>query len=352
VFLCAVIRAVDIHADLLRGSIASAGNDHRLGANEAPPAIISIFLGDMLTDLVNQLEKGATTRTLKGGQLDLGATTLAQIPRDSGDRNRTSPFAFTGNRFEFRAVGSSATSAWPNTVMNTIVAESLDSIATRLEDKIGTDRSLDNQKKAVREVLQDVIRNHKRVIFNGDGYSDAWQDEAASRGLPNLKDSVDAIPCLGSDVAVKLFSDYKVLQPEEVKSRVNASLEKYAKQLLIESETMVLIGRQMILPAALKHQTILANAVGATEAAGVDCGAQKEMLTKFVDLTQRFEASLTALAHADNHETEDLLEHAHYMKRTIAPMMDSLRDLGDQLEAEVSAELWPLPSYRDLLYVK
>ncbi|MDX2115376.1 MAG: glutamine synthetase III, partial [Planctomycetota bacterium] len=201
VFLCAVIRAVDLHADLLRASIASASNDHRLGANEAPPAIISIFLGDMLTDIIEQLETGTPKRTLRGGTLDLGARSLPQLPRDAGDRNRTSPFAFTGNKFEFRAVGSSQSSAWPNTVLNTIVAESLDVVATRLEKAVGANVTEAKLLVAVKSVLKDVIKEHKRVIFNGDGYTAEWHAEAERRGLPNLKDTVDAIPAFKSKKA-------------------------------------------------------------------------------------------------------------------------------------------------------
>ncbi len=352
IFLCAVIRAVDLHADLLRASISSVGNDHRLGANEAPPAIISIFLGDMLTDLVEQLEKGTATRTIKGGELDLGATTLPQIPRDSGDRNRTSPFAFTGNKFEFRAVGSSATSAWPNTVMNTIVAESLDYLATRLEGVVGENPTKDDLEKAVREVLTRTVRNHKRIIFNGDGYSEDWQVEAAKRGLPNLKDTVDAMPALDTDKAKKLFADYGVLQEAELKSRTNAFLERYSKQLLIESELMVLMGQQMILPAALRQQQNMANALSAAAAAGVESKRQKADLKEFVELTDKFTEVVSRLADEDNFESEDLLKHATHMKREVAPIMDELRQLGDELESRVAADIWPLPSYRELLFVK
>jgi len=352
VFLCAVLRAVDRHANLLRASIASAANDHRLGANEAPPAIISIFLGDMLTDLIEQLEKGTPTRTIRGGELVLGAKTLPSIPRHSGDRNRTSPFAFTGNKFEFRAVGSSATSAWPNTVMNTIVAESLDYLAGRLEAETAKDGSPERLEAAVRKVLQDVIRDHKRVIFNGDGYSADWHAEAERRGLPNLKDSVSAIPCLGTDESIRLFGTYKVLGDNEVRSRINAFLEKYAKQLQIESESMVLIGRQMILPAAMEHQTKMAQAVASTQAAGVDCDDQKQALRQFVGLVRRFHESLSVLAEADNHQNGDALAHARYMKENVLPAMTAVRQIADEMETCVAADLWPLPSYRELLFVK
>ncbi len=352
VYLCAVIRAIDLHADLLRASIASAGNDHRLGANEAPPAIISIFLGDMLTDIVEQLEEGSPHRTLKGGEMTLGATTLPQLPRHSGDRNRTSPFAFTGNKFEFRAVGSSATSAWPNTVMNTIVADSLDFLATALEKAAGPDPSPEKLESAVCQVLKDTIKRHKRVIFNGDGYSDAWHEEAARRGLPNLRDSTEALPKLNEKKSLELFERYKVLSRPELESRVNAYLEKYAMQLHIESETMVLMGRQMILPAAIRHQAQMAETVQATVGAGVDCQDQKAALQEWVNLVFRFNATLTSLAEVDNHMEEDALAHARYMRQIVMPVMEALREMGDELERRVATDLWPLPSYRDLLFIK
>ncbi len=351
-FLCAVIRAVDVNADLLRASVASAGNDHRLGANEAPPAIISIFLGDMLTDIVEQLEKGELSRTLKGGAMDLGAATLPQLPRDSGDRNRTSPFAFTGNKFEFRAVGSSATSAWPNTVMNTIVAESLDEIANQLEAAVGPNPTQDKLMAAVRGVLQKTIKEHKRVIFNGDGYSAEWHAEAERRGLPHLRDSVAAIPRFATDRAVRLFEKYQVLNRQELESRVTAYLERYCKQILIESETMVMMGRQMILPAAIAQESILAEAVTALRSAGVDHKERQAMLEQFMERVRRFTTTLEGLAEADNLESHEPLEHAKYLRDQIIPLMQVLRAAGDDLENHVPAVLWPLPSYREILYLK
>ncbi|MCG8403944.1 MAG: glutamine synthetase III [Phycisphaerales bacterium] len=352
VFLCATIRAVDIHADLLRSSIASSGNDHRLGAAEAPPAIISIFLGDMLTDIVEQLEKGKPSRTIKGGALDLGAMSLPQIPRHSGDRNRTSPFAFTGNKFEFRAVGASATSAWPNTVLNTIAAESMDYLAGQLEKAAGKNPTPAKLESAVRSILKDIIKEHKRVIFNGDNYSEAWHKEAEKRGLPNLENSVKAIPILASKKSVAMFKKYKVLNKAEVDSRANIFMGRYVDQLLIESEQMVLMGRTMILPAALRHQKQLAETVATTQSAGVDCKDEKAMLEEFVDLVWRFNAALTALGEADNYRDDDLFKQGKYLKEKVVPLMDKLRETGDQLETQVAADLWPLPSYRDLLFIK
>lgn len=352
VFLCAVIRAVDLHGDLLRSSVASAANDHRLGANEAPPAIISIFLGDMLNDIVEQLEKGTPERTIKGGAINLGASSLPQIPRDSGDRNRTSPFAFTGNKFEFRAVGSSQSVAWPVTVLNTIAAESLDYVASELEKVAGGKPLGEDQRGAVTALLQRIIREHKRVIFNGDNYSAEWHAEAERRGLPNLKDCTTAIPVLSAEKNQALFERYKVLNRTEVESRVHIFMEKYAKELLIESEAMVLLGRQTILPAALAHQTNLAQTVATCEAARVDCRRARESLTAFAALTESYIQTLDALDEADNHHDHDPFKQASHLKSKVSPLMGELRALADKLETQVAAHLWPLPSYRELLFVK
>ncbi len=352
VFLAAVIRAVDLHADLMRSSIASANNDHRLGANEAPPAIISIFLGDMLTDIVEQLEKGTPSRTLKRGNMDLGARSLPQIPRHSGDRNRTSPFAFTGNKFEFRAVGSSAAVAWPNTVLNTIVAESLEYIAGELEALVNRKQRPEKVENAAQRVLKDVIKNHKRVIFNGDNYSEEWHQEAEKRGLPNLKDSVQAIPVLGSKKSKDLFKKYKVLSPAETESRVTIFLEKYAKQVQIESEQMVLMARQLILPAALRHQRVMAEAVASSEGAGVEAPVERKALESFVDLLGRFRTAVDALDEADNFHDDSPLAHAKHLRGKVMPLMEDVRALADELEVNIAADLWPLPSYREMLFIR
>ena len=351
-FVCAVIRAVDLHADLLRASIASAANDHRLGANEAPPAIISIFLGDMLTDIIEQLESGSPKRTLKGGALDLGARTFPQIPRDAGDRNRTSPFAFTGNKFEFRAVGSSATSAWPNTVLNTIVAESLDVIATALEKTAGRNPTPQKMQQAVKSVLQKIIKQHKRVIFNGDGYSQEWHNEAKRRGLPNFRDTVESLPTLKSKKTVDLFRKYNVLSRAETESRYHIFIEKFIKQVSIEAETMVSVARTMILPAALEHQARLAEAIGATLAADVDCEGQRAMLEKFVGLVDRFRAAIDTAEKAADEHMDDPSRHALHIKTKVRPALDALRSLADELEEQISSELWPLATYRELLFIK
>jgi len=352
VFLCAVIRSVDMHADLLRAGIAAAGNDHRLGANEAPPAIISIFLGDMLTDILNQVEQGLPKRTLKGGTIDLGARTLPELPRHSGDRNRTSPFAFTGNKFEFRAVGSTASIAWPNTILNTIVAESLDDLAGELERAAGANPSPAKLQSAVLAVLKKTLKEHKRVCFDGDGYSAEWHKEAARRGLPHLRDSVEAFPVLKAKKTVDLFKKYGVLTKAEVESRYHIAVEKYVKQLDIEAEMMISMTRTMFLPAAIRHQTLLANAVTATEGAGVDCDDTVKALEAFTGLVTAARKALAGVEAAAAHEDADPLRHATHFRSKVRPAMATLREAVDELETHVAADLWPMPTYRELLFLK
>jgi glutamine synthetase len=359
VFLCAVIRAVDINADILRASIASASNDHRLGANEAPPAIISIFLGDMLTDIMEQVEKGKTSRTIKGGKLDLGARTLPMLPRDPGDRNRTSPFAFTGNKFEFRAVGSSQTSAWPQTVLNAIVAESVDYIATQLEKAVGKNPSETKLQTAVSALLKRIIKDHKRVVFNGDGYTEAWHAEAAKRGLPNFKDTVEALPVLKSKKAIAVFKKYKVLSEAETTSRAHIFVEKFCKQVSIEAETMVGMARTQIMPAAIRHQRLLAETVAASVAAGTDSDVAREELDRYAEMVREVRDKLESLEHTLEHESTsgghgggDPWVHAKHIKAHVRPAMDALRTIVDELESVTSADLWPLPTYREMLFIK
>jgi glutamine synthetase len=352
VFLVAVIRAVDLHADLLRATIASAANDHRLGANEAPPAIISIFLGTMLADILEQVESGNPKRTLRGGTLDLGARTLPQLPRDSGDRNRTSPFAFTGNKFEFRAVGSSQSIAWPNTVLNTIVAESLDFFASELEKAIGAKPTPAKLQDAVMKLLKREIKEHKRVMFMGDGYSQEWHDEAARRGLPILRDSVEAFPVLKSKKTIELFKAYGVLNKAEVESRYHIAVEKYVKQILIEAETMAHMARTQILPAALKHQSLLADAVSKTMDAGVQAPEQKAALERFVGYANSLREAISCLEAAMHVHGDDILAEAVHMKTKLIPAMQQVRTAADHLETVVTAEYWPLPTYREMLFLK
>jgi glutamine synthetase len=352
VFLVAVLRAIDLHADLLRASIASAGNDHRLGANEAPPAIISIFLGDMLSDILQQVEKGLPKRTLRGGTLDLGAKTLPQLPRHSGDRNRTSPFAFTGNKFEFRAVGSSQSIAWPNTVLNTIVAESLDFVAGELERAAGRNGGPQKVQKAALALLQKLIKQHKRVIFDGDNYAESWHREAAKRGLPILEDSVAAFPVLNSRKVVDLFKKYGVLNKAEVESRTHIAIEKYVKQKGIEAETMGQMARQLILPAALEHQRRTAAALETTEAAGIKDARLRKALQEYVGVVGQFAAAVDSLEKLAGFHSDDPLAHARQIKTKVRPAMAEVRRLADRLEQEIARDLWPLPTYRDLLFLK
>ncbi|HEY3933251.1 MAG TPA: glutamine synthetase III [Gemmatimonadales bacterium] len=351
-FLCAVIRAVDLHADLLRACIAAAGNDHRLGANEAPPAIISIFLGEMLTDILDQVEQGLPKRTLTGGTLELGASTLPQLPRHSGDRNRTSPFAFTGNKFEFRAVGSTASIAWPNTVLNTIVAESLDELAAELERAAGTSPTPARLQTAVLGVLKKTIKEHKRVCFDGDGYSPDWHKEAAKRGLPHLRDSVEAFPVLKAKKTVDLFKKYGVLTRAEVESRYHIAVEKFVKQLGIEAEMMATMTRTMVLPAAIRHQAELAAAVTATESAGVDCDDTVKALESFAGLVTAARKALVAVESTAAHHDDDPLRHAAHFRSKVRPAMATLREAVDELETHVAGDLWPMPTYRELLFLK
>ncbi len=353
VFLCATVRAVDLHADLLRAAIASAGNDHRLGANEAPPAIISIFLGSMLSDILGQVEKGLPNRTLRGGTIDLGARTMPQLPRHSGDRNRTSPFAFTGNKFEFRAVGSTASIAWPNTVLNLIVTESLDHVATELEKAVGKNPTPAKLQAAVLKVLKSVIGEHKRVIFDGDNYAPEWHAEAKKRGLPQFDESVEALATLTSRKNLDLFRKYGVLDKAELESRSHIALEKYVKQLTIEAEMMATIARTQILPAALAHQTRVAGAVAATKAAGVEAPETRDALIRFVEGVATLRARTTALEAAVAVEPYgDPLADARHIRTVVRPAMVAVREIADHLETGVAADLWPLPTYRELLLLK
>jgi glutamine synthetase len=352
VFLCAVIRAVDLHADLLRASVAYAANDHRLGANEAPPAIMSVFLGDMLTDIIEQLEAGTPRKTLKGGKMDLGARTLPQIPRHSGDRNRTSPFAFTGNKFEFRAVGSSANVAWPATVLNTIVADSLDFIAGELEKALGKSRDERKLEAAVRQVLQRVVRQHKRILFDGDNYTPEWHAEAKRRGLPNFRDSVSALSTIASKKNVDLFKRFGVLSKVEVESRAHIFIEKYVKQVQIEAETALLMARTQILPAALRHQTELAEVVAATETAHVPAKDAKAHLADFVKGVGSLRTAIDRLEKALDHQEDDLHKHAEHVRDHVRPAMEAVRAAADELETRVPRDLWPLPTYREMLLIR
>ncbi|WP_439627369.1 glutamine synthetase III family protein [Gemmata sp.] len=350
VFCVATIRAVAKYPELLRVSVASAGNDHRLGANEAPPAIISIFLGDQLQDVIDQLERSDLKSTKQGGFMEVGVSVLPKLPRDAGDRNRTSPFAFTGNKFEFRAVGSSFSIGGPNVVLNTIVAESLDFIATQLEVATKGGKPLN---KAIADLLPGILHESKKVIFNGDGYSEEWHKEAEKRGLPNLKSTTDALPILIRRDTVELFGKYKVFTERELQSRYAIFSEKYVKEVTIESNLMVSIARTMILPAALRYQAEVATAVNATKAAGVDAAAQLEALRELTDVTTKFQAATAALEKVAHHHVDgEPYAHAKYMKESVIPKMVELRTFGDKLETIVADDLWPLSTYREMLFIK
>jgi glutamine synthetase len=350
VFCAAVLRAVDKFQGLLRMSIAFAGNDHRLGANEAPPAIISIFLGDMLTDIFEQIEKGGATGTKQGGILHTGVSVLPQLPRDAGDRNRTSPFAFTGNKFEFRAVGSSQSIAFPNICLNLAVAESLDAIATELEKAVASGEKLE---EAVSKRLTRLIKERKRIVFNGNGYAQEWQDEAAKRGLLNHHNTVDALPELVKPDVIKAFETYKVLNEREVRARYEIALEQYNKVVNIEGLSMVQMANRYILPAALEYQKRVAESVTATKTAGLDCTEGRALLDEMCGLTCDFRKKTVVLQHALDHAgTESAEAHAKHYRDKVVPAMAALREVGDRLEGLIPHDLWPLPTYREMLFLR
>ncbi|GAB4271721.1 MAG: glutamine synthetase III [Candidatus Promineifilaceae bacterium] len=344
VFCAAVIRAVDKYAPLLRAMIAHAGNDHRLGANEAPPAIISIFLGDQLTDVFEQIKTGKPTSSKQQGYLEVGVDTLPPLPRHSGDRNRTSPLAFTGNKFEFRAVGSNQSIASPLMALNTIVAESLDYIATRLEAAEG------DFDTAVQEVLREIITEHGRIIFNGDGYSEEWHKEAEKRGLPNLRTAVDAIPVLGQPEIIELFEKYNVLSKREVESRKEVKLEQYVMTIQVEANLMLKMGRTMIYPAAIRYQSELATNCANLKAAGLNCDSAT--LQKITQCINELRDGLDKLETLMAHESDDLEAEARYACDTLIPAMNAIRAHADALEEMVADDLWPLPTYQEMLFIK
>jgi glutamine synthetase len=351
VFVATVLRAVNKFQGLLRFSIASAGNDHRLGANEAPPAIISIFLGDMLTDIFQQIEKAGSAKTTKsGGIMDIGVNVLPKLPRDAGDRNRTSPFAFTGNKFEFRAVSSNQSIALPNVALNVAVTESLDYVATELEKGLKEGKKLPD---AVKSLLTKLIKDNKRIIFNGNNYADEWQKEAANRGLLNLRTSVDAYGEVIKPEVVKAFEKYGVLNEREIHARYEVALEQYNKTVNIEAQLMVLMANRYILPAGYRHQEQLANTVVAVKAAGASAKETRRALDEVCKLTDAGKQRVDALEKLLEHEgTGDALKHAKYFRDKVIPVMSSLREVGDALESAVPQSLWPLPTYREMLFVK
>jgi glutamine synthetase len=347
VFCAAVIRAVHKYAGLLRVSVASATNDHRLGANEAPPAIISIFLGEQLADVFEQIAKGAATSSKGKGTMIIGVDTLPPLPTDPGDRNRTSPFAFTGNRFEFRAPGSGQTVAVPMIVLNTIMADSLDYIATALEHAVDAGEDFDH---AVQKLLTDVITEHGAVVFNGDGYSDNWQTEAATRGLPNLRTTLDAIPELIKPESIELFEKYGVFNERELQSRYEVRLEQYALTIGVEAKLVLEIGTTVILPAAIRYQTELAQNVLALRAAGLppSMTALESVTGRLAELESGLAELKWALA---EHSAESVLDEAKHAQQELLPAMAAIRAAADALEAVVADDLWPLPTYQEMLYI-
>jgi glutamine synthetase len=350
VFCVAVIRAVAKYAKLLRVAVCGAANDHRLGANEAPPAIISVFLGEQLQDVMDQLERGGARSTKSGGFMEIGVSVLPKLPKDAGDRNRTSPFAFTGNKFEFRAVGGSQSISGPNTVLNTIVAESLDHIATQLEKAKAEGKDIN---KAVQDLLPALIKESKKVVFNGDNYTPEWHAEAERRGLPNLRNTVDALPVILEPESIELFGKYRVYSKRELESRFAILTEAYIKTVNIEGRCMSFMARTQILPAALRYQGEVAAAVNATKAAGVDNAAQVELLRTLTKTISGFQAATASLDEGLGHHADgDLLAHARHSRDHVLTAMSELRKLGDRLEAMVADDLWPLPTYREMLFIK
>jgi glutamine synthetase len=347
VFCAAVIRAVHQHGPLLRASVASATNDHRLGANEAPPAIISIFLGDQLTDVFDQIAKGGATSSKEKGALTIGVDTLPVLPTDPGDRNRTSPFAFTGNRFEFRAPGALQSIAAPMTTINTILAEALDHLATELESLVanGTDFNA-----AVQQVLEDVMSNHGSVVFNGDGYTEDWKIEAEARGLANLATTLDALPALVTDEAMELFGRYGVFTPREMHSRFEIALEQYAMSITVEARLTLEIATTIVMPAAVRYQTELATNIASLRAVGIDgdSATLDEVTSAIAALRAGIVELRSELAPEGLDSTEQEAEHAG---RTLLPTMEAVRAAADVLETLVADDLWPLATYQEMLFI-
>jgi glutamine synthetase len=337
-FLVAIIRAVNVHADIIRASIADAGQDHRLGANEAPPAIMSIFLGSQLEDVIEQIANGGATGSKRGGELQLGATSLPVLPKDATDRNRTSPFAFTGNKFEFRAVGSSAPIYWPQTVLNTAVADSLAALADELE-------ALDREDfDGLSAVLAEVVRQHRQVLFEGNNYAPEWHEEAARRGLPNNPTTCDALPALSTRKAAELFAGLGVLSERELEARVEILWERYVKVANIEAACALDMARTMILPAVAAH---LGRLAGGSASKGIAAAAAK--VAGLADaLVERTDA-LEEARHAA-HEAGTVRDEARVFVDRVIPAQEDLRAAVDELETLVADDLWPLPKYRELLF--
>jgi len=344
-FLSALIKAVDTHADILRATCAHAANDHRLGANEAPPAIISIFMGDELTDILEKLAKGQKIASKDAQFVNVGVDTLPDIPKDNTDRNRTSPFAFTGNKFEFRTVGSSQSIAGPNVALNTIAAEAFDEIATRLE------KTKDKNAEAA-AIIKETYKKHSRVIFNGNNYSEEWVKEAKKRDLPNVRNAVDALKAFIADKSLKLFEKYEIFSHKELHSRYDIYVETYAKQINIEALAAIDMVKKQYLPASIEYATFLADSIGSFNAASVSAPVQEDLLKKLSSLIASSYKNLAKLESAvsKTHTIDDVVKKAEsYRDKVITAIQDLRKDI-DALEMIVPKDMWPVPSYADLLF--
>ena len=344
--LACILKAVDTHADLLRQSASDVGNDHRLGANEAPPAIISVFLGEQLEDVVTQLiETGIADHAIEGGKLQTGVSTLPDLDKDATDRNRTSPFAFTGNKFEFRMVGSADSIASPNTTLNAIVAEAFCEAADILE-------KADDFDVAVHDLIKQYLTEHQRIIFNGNGYSDEWVAEAERRGLPNIKSMIEAASTLTTPKAVALFEKFHIFTKTELESREEIIYETYAKTINIEALTMIDMAGKQIVPAVVKYSKSLADTVNAVKAAGVDASVQVELLKEVSEKLTKMQSALEALKKAEKEAAaiEDAKQQAFFYKDTVKETMAQLRQPADELEMIVDKEMWPFPTYGELMF--
>jgi glutamine synthetase len=348
VFCGAVIRGVHKYGPLMRAVIASASNDHRLGANEAPPAIISIYLGSQLQDVFDQIASGEVTGSKGKAEMDLGVATLPVFPKDAGDRNRTSPFAFTGNRFEFRAVGSGQSVSGPLVAMNTILADSLDWVADQLEAKLGAGVDLN---VAIHDILRDIIRDHGAVVFNGNGYSTEWHEMAVNeRGLLNLRTTADALPVLREQYIEDLFSKEKVLTPVELGSRFEAYSEQYIQHIEVEAKLVISMAKTIIYPAAVRYMGELAKTIDSLDELGIEFG--KDSVIKVAELTKAMMASVSELSDMMTKHFMSVEEHMQFCAQTVRPLMDQVREYADALEGEVADDLWPLPTYQERLFIK
>lgn len=344
--LTCVLKAVNKHADLLREAAADPGNDHRLGANEAPPAIISVFLGEQLGDVMEQLiSTGEATHSIKGGKLETGVRTLPDLAKDATDRNRTSPFAFTGNKFEFRMVGSRDSIAAPNVVLNTIVAEAFAEACDVLEEA-------DDFDKAVHDLIKEYAIENQRIVFNGDGYSEAWVAEAERRGLPNIKSMVEAIPAMTTEKAVELFEKFCVFTKVELESRAEIQYEAYAKAINIEARTMIDMASKQIIPAIMKYTKTLAETVLSVQEAGADASVQSGILSEVSGLLVETKNALEALIKVADEAAgkEEGAVQANFYYKEVFPAMEALRAPVDRLEMIVDKDVWPMPSYGDLIF--